>query len=367
MVYAGEEDELYPLVNEGLALYRARRWFDAHEVWEHAWNGEVGRNKETLRALIQVAAALHKHEEGNRRGPSKLLAKAKNTLAEVTSGCSSWLGFDLVALGAAIDRALADADAWANEASQTIAAPELPPATGPHGIVYLHGFASGPSSFKANAIVPELRSAGYSVQVPDLNEDDFEGLTVTRSLAFAKRLLRDRTVVIGSSLGGYVAGLLAEKDERVKALVLMAPAFDIAARMKRRYGTAAIEAWKTAGRTMVEHYTWGGRHAIGYGFLEDAERYAAFPKIRVPTYLLQGTHDTTVPPDLATEFAEAHPQHVELDLADDDHGLKDSVERAYAAVLRMIARAGIEPSPPGATIEAAERRLAEIDLGKGPQ
>src|SRR5687767_4973408 len=167
MVYAGEEAALYPLLNEGLALYHAQRWFDAHEIWEAAWNGEVGRNKETLRALIQVAAALHKHAEKSRRGPSKLLAKAKDTLAEVTSGCSAWLGIDLVALARDIDRSLSEADRWAIGEADLVPVLRLPQATGPHGILYLHGFASGPSSFKANAIVPKLSE--YSVAVPDLN------------------------------------------------------------------------------------------------------------------------------------------------------------------------------------------------------
>ena len=367
MVYAGEEAALYPLLNEGLALYHTGRWFDAHEIWELAWNGEVGRSKETLRALIQVAAALHKHAEGNRRGPSKLLAKAKATLSEVTSGCSSWFGIDLVGLTSDIDRALAAADQWARGEAEIVPPPPLPRATGSDGVLYLHGFASGPSSFKANAIVPPLLEAQYSVEVPDLNEGDFERLTVTRALARAKRLLRDRTLVIGSSFGGYVATLLAARDDRVKALVLMAPAFDMAERMRSRYGEEALEVWKAEGHTLVEHYAWGGRHRIGYGLLEDAARHPAFPKVRVPTYVLQGQRDDVVPAELAAKFSQVNRAHVELELADDDHGLVASSERAYAATKRMIERIGIAPSPPPATIEQAEERLAAIDRGKGLQ
>jgi uncharacterized protein len=362
MVYAGEDEELYVLVNEGLALYRAGRWFDAHEIWEAAWNGEVGKNKETLRGLIQIAAGLHKFTTGNRIGPSKLLAKARATLEEVRA--SAWLGIDLVALGQELSRALAEADAFARGERETIVAPPLPESTGPDRILYLHGLASGPSSFKASAILPPLVAEGYAVEVPDLNEGDFEHLSMSRTLATAKRLLAERTLVIGSSFGGYAAALLAEKDERVKALVLMAPAFDMAERMRRRYGAEAIEAWKQHGTTLVEHYAWGGRHPLGYGFFEDAARHPAFPKVRVPTYLLQGEHDDVVPAELAKSFAAQHP-HVELDLADDDHGLGASAERALAASRRMIALAGIEPAPRPATVAQAEQRLAAIDEGKG--
>jgi pimeloyl-ACP methyl ester carboxylesterase len=295
------------------------------------------------------------------------MAKAKDTLAEVTGGCSSWLGIDLIAFGGEIDRALAEADAWSRGESNDIAPPRLPSTSSPCGVLYLHGFASGPSSFKANAIVPELVASRYAVRVPDLNEGGFEHLTVTRALAQAKRLLFDRTLVIGSSFGGYVATLLAHADERVKALVLMAPAFDMAERMKSRYGERAIVAWRNAGYTEVEHYAWGGRHRIGYGLLEDAEKHPAFPKVRVPTYVLQGERDDVVPAALAKRFLEANRAHVELELADDDHGLVASADRALAATKRLIARAGIEPAPAPSTVEQAEARLAAIDQGRGVQ
>lgn len=353
MVYEGEEADLYPLINQGLTLYRNGLYFEAHEIWEEAWNGEVGRNKLTLQALIQIAAGLHKHAEGNRRGPSKLLAKAKDKIDEVRAGCSAWLGIDLVRLGMDVDAALAASDRFARGEAEEIPAPSLPDATAPDGIIYLHGFASGPSSYKASVVVPPLRADGFHVEVPDLNEGDFERLTISRALALAKRSVRDRTIVVGSSLGGYVATLLASLDERVKALVLMAPAFDIAGRMRQRYGDAALRAWKEAGYSMVEHYAFGGEHRIGYGFLEDADRHPSFPKIRIPTYVLQGERDDVVPPDTARRLVAANPEQVELQLVDDDHGLGDSAGRALAAARRMIDRIGLTPALPAADLDAA--------------
>lgn len=353
MVYEGEDDNLYPLVNEGLTLYRNGLFFEAHELWEYAWGGEVGRNKLTLQALIQIAAALHKHAEGNRRGPSKLLAKARDKITEVRGACSAWLGIDLVALEADVDVALAAADRFARGEIDAVPPPALPEATGPDGILYLHGFASGPSSYKASVLVPPLRADGFHVEVPDLNEGDFERLTISRALALAKRRVRDRTIVIGSSFGGYVATLLASMDDRVKALVLMAPAFDLAGRMHRRYGEEAIQGWKEAGYSMVEHYAFGGEHRIGYGFLEDAELHPLYPKVRVPTYVLQGERDDVVPPETARALAEAHPELVELDLVEDDHGLGSSAERALGATRRMIDRVCLAPALPAADLEAA--------------
>jgi hypothetical protein len=357
-VYAGEEADLYPLVNEGLTLYHEGRFFEAHELWEAAWAGEVGRNKLLLQALIQIAAALHKAGEGNQRGPSKLLAKARGVLAEIGSA-SAWLGLDLVALCAELESALAAADRFAAGEVDRVPPPELPARTGPDGIVYLHGFASSPASFKARAIAEPLANDGFFVEVPDLNEGDFEHLTLSRSLARARRLVRDRTILIGSSFGGYAASLLAEKDDRIVGLVLLAPAFDLARRMKDRYGPAAIDAWRKAGTTLVDHHAWGGKHPIGFGLLEDAERHAAMPRVRVPTYVLHGAADDVVPAELARAYGAQNPS-IEVDIVDDGHGLEASTGRALAKVRAMIERLALQPAPAVAERSAAEERLRAL-------
>ena len=68
-------------------------------------------------------------------------------------------------------------------------------------VIYLHGFASGPSSSKARYFHQRLESAGFSVTVPDLAEGDFEGLTLSRQLAVVGRAEADGNVsLIGSSV-----------------------------------------------------------------------------------------------------------------------------------------------------------------------
>lgn len=338
-----EDDETYPLLNDGLALYAAGHRFEAHELWEDAWNGEVGRSKLTLQALIQMAAGLYKHETGNIRGTCKLLAKAVAKVQEIRLGCSAWLGIDLVRLEAELTEALAAADAIATGGEGVVRAPALPARSGRDGVLYLHGFASSPDSKKAALIVPALRARGVHVAVPDLNEGDFEQLTVSRALALAKRHMRERTLVIGSSFGGYVAALLAEKDERVKSLVLMAPAFDFASRLSERYGAAAIDAWRAQGWVEAEHYAYEGMQRIGYGLYDDALRHPPRPALRVPTYILQGRRDDVVPAAMVEEIARR--QNVELDLVDDEHGLVDSGHRACSAAIAAIERLAFVPDP----------------------
>lgn len=47
-------------LDEGIALFDAGRFFDAHEAWEDAWRDETGRTRILLQGLIQIAAGFHK-------------------------------------------------------------------------------------------------------------------------------------------------------------------------------------------------------------------------------------------------------------------------------------------------------------------
>jgi uncharacterized protein len=58
----------------GIALFNARKFFEAHEVWEELWLAEPEPEKTFLQGLIQLAAAFHHHSRGNPRGATSLLA-----------------------------------------------------------------------------------------------------------------------------------------------------------------------------------------------------------------------------------------------------------------------------------------------------
>ncbi len=315
----------YAAINEGLRLYAGGEAWAAHEAWESVWRDAVGPERAVLQAMIQTAAAVHKHRQGVSAGVLKNLEKALANLARA-NGRPSCLGLDLVGLEARLRRALAAAAAGA------FSAPALADATGPDGFVYLHGFASSPSSFKASRIVPELRARGWSVATPDLNQDDFSSLTISRALRQIRRHLRDRTILIGSSLGGYLAALLQQNDHRVVATVLMAPAFDFVARLRERHGAATLEAWARDDAIEVDHYGYGRPASIRYELVIDAEKYPPRPALRVPTYVLQGRNDDVVPAAMVAETIATAPRNlVTYEEVEDDHALAETVDRAARA------------------------------------
>jgi predicted metal-dependent hydrolase len=65
-----KENELF---RRGVAHFNARRFFEAHEVWEELWMHAAEPEKTFLQGMIQIAAAFHHYGRGNLRGARSLL------------------------------------------------------------------------------------------------------------------------------------------------------------------------------------------------------------------------------------------------------------------------------------------------------
>jgi len=65
---------------EGLRCYCNREFFAAHEHWESVWLRSDEPEKTFLQALIQIAAAFHHLQRGNRIGAASLLRAAYRRL-----------------------------------------------------------------------------------------------------------------------------------------------------------------------------------------------------------------------------------------------------------------------------------------------
>jgi pimeloyl-ACP methyl ester carboxylesterase len=202
-------------------------------------------------------------------------------------------------------------------------------------VVYLHGFASSPQSSKAERFGRELKARGVGFSCPDLNEPDFERLTVTRMINDIRRLveeLAERPVaLVGSSLGGFVAVHAAHANRvgAVDRLILLAPALDFGRNREGHLGDTAIEAWRRAGRAEVFHHGYGMPRTVGFDLYEDAARYDAFRlEDTLPTLVFQGLRDDVVPPDMVRRWAEVRST-VEFRPLDDGHQLSTSMDEIW--------------------------------------
>jgi len=71
----------YPLkFMEGVRLYRAGRYWQAHEAWEEVWRTASEPDKSFLKGLIQIAAALIQSDRGKWKGALNLLNRVQRYL-----------------------------------------------------------------------------------------------------------------------------------------------------------------------------------------------------------------------------------------------------------------------------------------------
>jgi len=202
-------------------------------------------------------------------------------------------------------------------------------------VVYLHGFASSPQSSKARFFEGKFAQAGVAFEAPQLDEGEFRDLTISGQIlvvgnavsAHREKLAKGEPLVLmGSSLGGYLAALYAERHpEAVDRLVLIAPAFGFLMRWRARLSIKEIEQWKREGSIPIYHYGSKTEQRLGYQFLEDATQYDAVPDFHQRALILHGTEDTVVPSQVSRDFALEHTR-VRLALFKSGHELTDVLE-----------------------------------------
>lgn len=197
-------------------------------------------------------------------------------------------------------------------------------------VVYLHGFASGPGSKKAQLFRERFLRRGIELEIPDLNEGGFERLTISGQLGVIERATRGEPVrLMGSSLGGYLAALYAARHPEVERLLLMAPAFGFA---NRFLGLRAeqVEDWKRTGWLRVFNYAAGRDCRLWWRFMEDAREYEDFPQTTQPVLIFHGVHDDTVPCSVSEEFVRRNAD-ARLELVESDHELLSAVDQIWSS------------------------------------
>ena len=201
--------------------------------------------------------------------------------------------------------------------------------------LYLHGFASSPASYKAGEIDRFFRDRNLTLQIPDLNQDDFSHLTLTRQLQQVGAQLETISApvyLIGSSFGGLTAAWLAQRYSQVERLVLLAPAFNFSTYWLSVFTDMERSQWKQDGYRSVYHYGQRRSLPLHYDFITDLLQYSNTGLTRsVPTLIVHGKQDETIPIQGSRDYAEVRSR-VQLIELDSDHGLGDRLPEICSAI-----------------------------------
>lgn len=229
-------------------------------------------------------------------------------------------------------------------------------ATGP-GVLWLSGFKSDMSGTKAMALDDWARRSNRTLTRFDYfghgrSSGDFRDGTVSRWLDDATAALDQLTsgpqVLVGSSMGGWIATLLAlRRPARIAGILLIAPAADFTEEL----------IWKRlpkdARRDIDERGEWLRPSAydpepypITRGLIEDGRKHLVLGApidVRCPVRVLQGMADPDVPWTHAMRLVERlqSPDVVVELIKHGDHRLSnaDGIARMGRLLDELIARA----------------------------
>ena len=221
-------------------------------------------------------------------------------------------------------------------------------------VVWLGGFKSEMAATKAQALADWATSRGRAyVRFDYFGHGESSGVfgdgTISRWRADALAVIDERTkgdlVLAGSSMGGWIACLTAlARPERVKALVLIAPAADFTEKLMAPEIPPEGRAALAADGVWMRPSQYGAPYPITCTLLEDGVRWSILNGapigIRTPVRILQGGQDPDVPWRHALALAEAMAGDdvVFTLIKDGDHRLSRSqdIARLIATVEEVI-------------------------------
>ncbi len=206
--------------------------------------------------------------------------------------------------------------------------------------IYLHGFASSPLSNKAVVFKKKFKEIGFSLVVPDLEKGNFKNINLTFQMNVLFDLLNkfkdEEVCLVGSSMGGYLAAIAAQKRTNVKAIYLMAPGFNFMDRWMKRLGLDWKDETSWISMIPVFHYGYGVTKHISTRIFKDAKNWSNLKLERkIPIRIVHGIHDEVVSVNESRKFV-AERQWSSLKELNTDHGLLSHVDWIVADSIKFF-------------------------------
>jgi pimeloyl-ACP methyl ester carboxylesterase len=225
------------------------------------------------------------------------------------------------------------------------------------GIVWLGGLKSDMRATKASALLAWAEEHGRAALALDYSghgesEGTFEDGTIGRwfdeALAVFRAETRGPQIVVGSSMGGWIALLLARalaaggETQRLHALILIAPAVDFTAHMWDGFSADVRRAIDTEGKWLRPSQYSPEPYPITRQLIDEGKNHLLLGgtiRTHAPVHILQGMQDPDVPWKRATlliEHLAGDPAVLTL-IKDGDHRLSrdEDLQRLFAAIEAM--------------------------------
>jgi pimeloyl-ACP methyl ester carboxylesterase len=225
------------------------------------------------------------------------------------------------------------------------------------GLVWLGGFKSDMRSTKASALIAWAEARGRAALALDYSGHgesggSFEKGTIGRWFEEALAVFRAETkgpqIVLGSSMGGWIALLLARalasagETKRLHGLILIAPAVDFSQYMWEGFSADVRHTIETEGKWLRPSEYSPEPYPITRQLIEEGKNHLLLGgtiRTHAPVHILQGMRDSDVPWRRATlliEHLAGDPAVLTL-VKDGDHRLsrEEDLQRLFAAIEAM--------------------------------
>ena len=206
-------------------------------------------------------------------------------------------------------------------------------------VLFITGFLSKRWGNKSKSLAQWCREKSWGFCCYDVrgfgdSEGTFTDYTLSDWIEDARTVLHSLAsgspiTIVGNSLGGWIAWLMAQEYKQVERLILIAPAFNMMGVRARSIDPERQHVWHTAGWMTWDddpaHKDW----PLSWKWVEESEAYwkTSFDRLRpVKTIILHGLEDTVIRSEGSSHFVEQllarDPSFpIELNLIPGDHRL----------------------------------------------
>ena len=211
-------------------------------------------------------------------------------------------------------------------------------------VIIIHGSSSNKNARSTLVMAEMLIANGINSFRIDLDgcgesEGDFADQTLTsavRDLEAAHQLMKSmdykKIALFGNSRAGPPCMTISLNHPEIYKMALKAPISDYIPIWKKKRGDEWLKEWKEKGYT-YKIKTDGTKLRMNYIFCQDAENYYMSTKVKdieVPTLIIQGDADKSVPIEFTKHLTKNYPAARLVIFEGADHKFLDDVQQKEA-------------------------------------